>query len=121
MRPILACLVFAFACSSKSATPDAPSGTPDAPSSIDAPSSDTPGVDGMNDAAAAACTGALYDGCTDNTKCTSANCHEFPGGIVKVCTQACDVNNPCPQQNGLAVPCVQALCRPDMANNCTPQ
>ena len=78
-------------------------------------------TDASGDGAMAACTGMLYDGCTDNTKCASTNCNDFPGGMLKVCTQACDVNNPCPKQNNVEVPCVQALCRPDMANNCTPQ
>ena len=69
-----------------------------------------------------ACTNALYDPCTDNAQCTSNNCRSFnmPSPGIQICTQACDANNPCPQQNGATVQCTNAgVCRPSAANNCT--
>ena len=38
---------------------------------------------------AAACTGAAYDPCTDNTQCMSQNCKTFGGAGLEVCTVTC--------------------------------
>jgi hypothetical protein len=74
------------------------------------------GIDGT---AGAACTGAVYDPCTDNSQCLSGQCHAYNGAGIQVCTQAC---NPaaCPNDTaGLAVACnTMNNCKPSVANNC---
>jgi hypothetical protein len=68
-----------------------------------------------------ACTGALYDVCTDNTQCTSGTCRAFNNLGVSLCTQACTPGGTaCPTQNGAAVQCVMnsMICRPGAANSC---
>ena len=111
---LLSCLLCACTSDGKTAV-DAPATAIDAPKSVgDAPAAP--------DAAMAACTGALYDGCTGNTKCMSGNCKVFGSAGLEVCTQACSAANPCPAQNGTAIPCNNmGICRPSVANACTPQ
>lgn len=108
-------MMFAFACSNDDTDPpiDAP------PAQVDAPNGG--GEDAAIDGPASnVCTGAAYDPCTDNAQCMSGNCRAFGSAGIQVCTQACDANNPCPMQNGAAVPCNNmGLCRPQAANACT--
>jgi hypothetical protein len=70
---------------------------------------------------AAACTGAVYDVCTDNSQCESQNCHFYGTSNITVCTQACDASNPCPNDSaGNPVACnMKGNCKPSVANNCT--
>jgi hypothetical protein len=56
-------------------------------------------VDDADAAPQVACTGAVYDACTDNTQCTSQNCHLFAQDGIQVCTQACDGES-CPDFGG---------------------
>jgi len=66
------------------------------------------------------CSGSAYDPCVDNADCDSQNCHLYGSAAFTVCTQACDASNPCPDQDGEAVPCNNmGLCRPAAANTCT--
>ena len=68
-----------------------------------------------------ACTGALYDPCTDNSQCMSGNCRMFNNTGIQVCTQDCS-SMACPAQGGTAVMCStgqNTVCRPTMANACT--
>ncbi len=112
-----ALLVVALAgCPSDDPAPiDAPAGTIDSPAgtvdaAIDAPMGNT-------------CTGLLYDRCTTNAQCMSNNCRPFNNLGYSMCTQACTVGGAaCPTQNGTAVTCVtnSMICRPAMANACTP-
>ena len=103
------------ACTSNATPPDAtaavhdaPAGTPDGLVLVDAP-------------AGARCTGALYDVCTGNAGCMSANCKLFNGSGFMACTQACSASNPCPTQGGAAVPCNNmGICKPSAPNACTP-
>ncbi|MCX5742709.1 MAG: hypothetical protein NT062_09455 [Proteobacteria bacterium] len=94
---------------------DAPAAGLDGPvSTIDAPpvTVDAP--------AGNACTGAAYDPCTAAGQCLSGNCKLFSSAGIQVCTQACSAANPCPMQNGAAVPCNNmGVCRPQTANTCT--
>ena len=102
------------ACSSDPTVVDAPAAVHDAPHAVvDSPSAD---------AAAPACTGALYDGCLGPAAgCMSGNCKLFNGSSFMVCTQACSAANPCPTQNGAAVPCNNmGICKPAAPNACTP-
>ncbi len=68
------------------------------------------------------CTGLVYDNCTDNTQCSSNNCHLFSQDAIQICTQACDASNPCPADaNGTAVSCNnKGLCKPSRGNACHP-
>ncbi|MGE0549593.1 MAG: hypothetical protein AB7O24_08510 [Kofleriaceae bacterium] len=71
-----------------------------------------------------ACTKALYDSCDDNADCTSANCHEFMGDGIKVCTQSCNMtDNPCPEVGGITATCNMnmMICKPASENVCTVQ
>ena len=71
---------------------------------------------------APACTGALYDLCTDNTDCMSNNCRMFNDLGVMLCTEACTPGGTaCPTQDGAAVNCPMnaMVCRPPAANSCT--
>lgn len=88
----------------------------------DTPGVDAPGGDGAPTIdAPAMCTGALYDTCTNNTQCMSNNCRLFQQAGLQVCTQTCDAQSPCPPQNGQAVQCNNmGICRPQIANACTP-
>src|SRR5262249_48845474 len=71
---VRALVVFAIACSS-----DTPPTPPiDAKLKIDAPP--------------AACTGVVYDPCTDPSQCTTDTCHTF-GSNLEVCTETCTPND----------------------------
>ena len=68
--------------------------------------------------AANKCTGAIFDLCNTEHDCTSANCRTF--GTFQVCTQNCDANTPCPNDaTGAAAACMNGLCQPAKANDCT--
>src|SRR5437870_303434 len=69
------------------------------------------------------CTGAVYDNCTANTGCMSANCHLFEQDGIQVCTQSCDATTPCPNDAaGNPVTCNgKGICKPSVANACRPQ
>jgi len=99
-------LVIWFGCDDGGTTPPADAATPDGATTGDA---------------AAACTGAAYDPCTDNAQCMSNNCRMFNGANLQVCTQTCTPgSNECPMQNGQPVPCNNmGICRPAAANVCT--
>src|SRR5690242_15353519 len=103
MRLVLACL-FIAACSSHSTTLLVDAGT-------------------MTDGSAGgpACTGALYDPCTDSTQCMSGNCHLFNGAGLKVCTTACSASTPCANDvTGAPGFCNNmGICKPVKANSCT--
>jgi hypothetical protein len=79
--------------------------------------------DAASDAAPqVACTGTVYDACTDNTQCASQNCHLFAQDGIQVCTQACDAATPCPDFGGEPGFCnMKGICKPAGANACTPQ
>lgn len=69
---------------------------------------------------ARACDGSLYDACTTDSDCASNDCKLFDNRDVQVCTQSCDANNACPDQDGSPVTCNNmGICRPDAANSCT--
>ena len=88
------------------------------PPAIDAPGS--AGSDGSG--GGSACTGAVYDPCTDPAQCQSGNCHLFMGNGFQVCTQACTPgdNTTCPTQNGAAATCNNmGICKPPGPNDCT--
>jgi len=101
MRFVLACLFAAAACTSSTSNPP----TPDAGSNANR-----------------TCTGAAYDPCTTNGQCTSNNCHYYMMSNFTVCTQACDANNPCPNDaSGAPGQCnSMGICKPTVANSCTP-
>jgi len=94
MRSLWVCL-FLVACGSSSSK------------SIDAP----PG---------GACTGAVYDPCTDNTQCMSGMCHFYMMQNFTVCTTACGATTPCPMDSTGAVPACNSMlnCKPAAPNNC---
>ncbi len=72
--------------------------------------------------AALACTGAVYDPCTDPAQCGSGLCQAYEQQGIQVCTQACTPGDPttCPQQNGQPATCNNmGLCKPPAANDCT--
>ncbi len=99
IRTLLAALALtAFACgSSDSKTVDAATGGPDAP----------------------ACTGAVYDPCTDPSQCTSGLCHTYMGSALEVCTATCSGAMACPNQATTAVACnAMGNCKPPAANVC---
>lgn len=110
-------LVVVFALGAAAAIGGACSGDDGSPAPGDGPGT------GSDAGSSAACTNALYDPCTDNSQCTSGNCHMFnmPSPGIKVCTQACSTTTPCPMQNGMAAECGtnSLICRPPAANNCT--
>jgi hypothetical protein len=67
-----------------------------------------------------ACTGVVYDPCTNNTQCMSGNCRLFMGDGIQVCTQACTPGGACPMSGSTAVTCNNmGVCKPPAANNCT--
>jgi hypothetical protein len=74
-------------------------------------------------AGGSACTGALYDPCTDNNQCMSQNCHFFQQSNFTVCIQSCTAgnNNTCPiDSSGNHATCNNmGLCKPAAANTCT--
>jgi len=64
-----------------------------------------------------ACTGALYDPCTDNSQCMSGNCKAFGGAGIQVCTVTCTPgdNTPC----GAGTCNNMGICKPNAANACS--
>lgn len=66
------------------------------------------------------CTKSLYDSCNTEHDCDSNNCHNFMGDGFQVCTQGCDANNPCPDQDGKPVACnMMGVCKPAAPTECT--
>ena len=80
-----------------------------------------PQIDAAGSGSAAACTGAVYDVCTDNTQCNSQNCRFYGTSNFSVCTQACSASMPCPNDPaGNPVTCnMMGNCKPAAPNNCT--
>jgi hypothetical protein len=79
-------------------------------------------IDGGAGSAAATCTGAAYDPCTDSAQCTAGTCQLFNGSGFQVCTQTCTPGDSttCPMQNGQPAQCNNmGLCKPLAANDCT--
>jgi len=72
---------------------------------------------------AAACTGAVFDPCTDNTQCMSNNCHLYKDSQLQVCVQACTPgdNTTCPvDKTGANGVCnMMGICKPTAPNDCT--
>jgi hypothetical protein len=65
------------------------------------------------------CTKALYDLCSTEHDCMSANCKLFMTEGFQVCSQTCDANNPCPAPpTGTATCNAMGICKPDAANHC---
>lgn len=86
---------------------------------------DTGGDDtgGDGDEALAACTGAVYDPCTDAAQCMSGTCQAFEQDGIQVCTQMCTPgdNTTCPELNGQPATCNnRGICKPPGANSCSP-
>jgi hypothetical protein len=69
------------------------------------------------------CTGAVFDNCTSSDQCQSQNCKLFEQDAIQVCTQACDANNPCPDDaSGNPATCNnRGICKPSRANACRPE
>jgi hypothetical protein len=101
MRHLTLIIAFVAACGA-----EAPPQTIDASTEIDA-------------ASLPACTGAAYESCTENSHCASQNCRLFMGQGIQICTQNCDVANPCPDFDGVTVPCNNmGRCDPKMEHVC---
>jgi hypothetical protein len=109
---VLACGLALGACSSS----DSSTKQIDAAAAVDVAL--TP--DATPDAAAALCTGAVYDTCTVNTECASQNCRLYAGASLQVCTQTCSATVPCPNDSaGATVVCNgMGNCKPSVANPC---
>lgn len=75
------------------------------------------------DGAGSACTGAVFDPCTDNTQCMSGICHLYMMANIQVCTTACTAgnNSTCPlDSTGANGTCNNmGICKPAKANPCT--
>lgn len=66
---------------------------------------------------APACTGALYDTCTNEHECASQDCRVF--GEEQACTQACSAATPCPDLDGEPATCnVGGICEPPHVRVC---
>jgi len=110
VRRLIVSLLFVIACGNGGTTGD------------DVAPVDTP-QQGSDGPPPAACTGLVYDSCTDNTQCMSNNCHLYKGDQIQVCTQACTPgdNTTCPVDktgaNGLCN--AMGICKPAAANDCT--
>ena len=81
-------------------------------------------ADGGGDGGAGgvACTGAVYDPCTDPAQCMSGRCQLFSQSGFQVCTQTCTPGDSttCPAQNGQPAQCNgMGICKPAAANACT--
>jgi hypothetical protein len=119
MKALLLALVFAGGCTVGSSGPGTGGGTPTSgPTAPDAAvtSTGSNGGSGSN-SNLPACTGALYDPCTDNTQCMSANCKAFGGQGIQVCTTTCTPgdNTPC----GAGTCNNMGICKPPAANACS--
>ena len=69
-----------------------------------------------------ACTNADYDPCTDNTQCTSGNCHLYQQSGFQVCVSSCTPGSAeCPpDSSGNPAMCNNmGICKPVAANDCT--
>jgi hypothetical protein len=80
------------------------------------------GMDTVDGGAALACTGAVYESCTDAAQCTSGQCKAFGGDGIQVCTQTCTPGDDttCPQLNGQPATCNNmGICKPPGAIECT--
>ena len=65
------------------------------------------------------CTKALYDTCITEHDCMVGDCHNFEGDGFMTCTQGCTAAVPCPDQDGVPVPCNgMGICKPAMAKDC---
>ena len=64
----------------------------------------------------AVCTGALYDDCASEHDCMSNDCRTYQG--YNVCTQQCSATVPCPDLDGVAVPCDGDICHPTAHRTC---
>jgi hypothetical protein len=122
MKALLAALVLAAGCMVGDSGPGPGGGTPTGgPTSPDAGVSNT-GSNGDNQGSGSnstlpACTGALYDPCTDNTQCQSASCKAFNGLGVEVCTTTCTPGDDTPCGAGTCNN--MGICKPPAANACT--
>ena len=124
MKTILVALAFVAGCTVGDSTGGTTAGStggtaPDAAAATGGSNGDT-GGSGSN-TTAAACTGAAYDPCTDNTQCMSQNCKAFGGAGLEVCTVTCTPGDDtgC-LQNGVQGTCNNmGICKPPAANNCT--
>ena len=80
-------------------------------------------TDAMGSGSGSACTGAMYDPCTDNSQCTSMMCHTYAQSGFSVCTQTCTAgdNTTCPvDSSGNHATCNNmSNCKPAAPNNCT--
>lgn len=85
------------------------------------PATDAKKLDGAG--GGSACTGAVYDPCTENTQCMSGMCHLYTMANLQVCTTTCTAgdNSTCPTDasgsNGFCNP--MSNCKPAVANSCT--
>ena len=62
------------------------------------------------------CTGELYDDCFSEHDCKTNDCRTFTG--YNVCTQQCSASLPCPDLDGVAVPCDVDTCHPTAHRMC---
>jgi hypothetical protein len=114
-------LVLVTGCVVGDSGPGTGGGTPTSgPSSPDAGQSST-GSNGDNQGSGSnanlpACTGALYDPCTDSTQCESASCKAFNGLGVEVCTTTCTPGDDTPCGTGTCNN--MGICKPPAANAC---
>jgi hypothetical protein len=123
MKALLVAALLA-GCTVGDSTPGVPTSGPSAPdagassgSNQNNNGSDT-GSSGSNGGSnLPACTGALYDPCTDNTQCMSGNCKAFGGAGIEVCTTTCTPgdNTPC----GAGTCNNMGICKPNAANACS--
>ena len=113
LRIAVVLVLFALGACSDKQDPD----PPQEDASIDAPATLVDAPPGT------ACTGAVYDPCTDNTQCTSNNCHLYSAQALQVCVTTCTPgdNTTCPaDKTGVYGTCNNmGICRPAAANACT--
>lgn len=73
-----------------------------------------------------ACTGVVFDGCTDVTSSSDCmaglECHYFMMDNITACVPTCDATHPCPADvTGVAAECNnRGICKPHDENACTP-
>jgi len=119
MKALLVALVFAAGCTvgDPPTGGGVPTGGPTAPDASTASGSNGNNNGSGSNSSLPACTGALYDPCTDNTQCMSGNCKAFGGAGIQVCTVTCTVgdNPPC----GAGTCNNMGICKPNAANSCT--
>jgi hypothetical protein len=69
------------------------------------------------------CMGSAYDTCNPAaSNCVSGTtCHTFMAAGISVCSPTCSSTMPCPMQGTTSISCnMMGLCKPPMANACTP-